>query len=231
MIKNMDKKSLRLLIIVISIPLFLLFLLFIVKGCSSGDIYKEYQDKMISAAEKYFINNNKLPVTEGGTVTVTLEDLVKEGLITTPSKKLDDESCSGSVSVRNNGVSVEENKGGFYLFIPDLECSKYKTKHLIDKLKKDVVTEKSGLYQVNDGYIYKGLKVKNYVKFNGKLFRIISIDNNNIIKMIKIDSEEDYYIWDNKYNVESESNDGKNDYSDSVIVDSLLELYKNMIKM
>lgn len=45
-----------------------------------------------------------------------------------------------------------------------------------------------GLYQdiyENNGYIYKGLNPNNFIRFNNELWRIISINSNNNLKIIK----------------------------------------------
>ena len=231
MLKNIDKKYLYILGALIGIPIVLILFLALIKGCSSGkSSYESYEKKMVSAAEKYFTNKKILPITEGGTVTVTLDELVKGDYIKNPEKKLDDKTCIGSVTVRNNGVSFEKNDGGFYVYIPNLSCDKYNTVHLIDKLKEDIVTEKSCLYETSDGFVYKGAKVNNYVKFSGSLYRIISIDNNNVLKLIKDNQEKDSYIWDKKYNLETKQNDGTNDFSDSIIIDTLYDFYSSFNK-
>lgn len=225
MLNKLNFKSKIILFSLIIIPILIIVLLFSIKGCSKGDNYSNYEKKMINAAENYLKKKNKLPITEGGQVTVSLDSLIKEGYIKSPTSLLNDNSCDGSVSVRNNGVSVKENDGGFYYYIPDLKCDNYKTVHLIDKLMENLVTEKSGLYKTEDGYVYKGAKVKNYVKFFDKLYVVVSIDNNNILKLLKTDYQSDESIWDAKYNVEKDDYVGKNDYSDSYIIDVLYDSY------
>ena len=223
MLKNLDKKRLALIFI---IPLIIIIFLFIIKGCSGGSSsFESYEKKMTSAAVDYFSKKNMLPVTEGGEVSVTLEELVSSGSIKSPSKSLNDKSCSGKVTVRNNGASIEKNNGGFYLYTPYLECDKYKTTYIIDKLKENIVTSKSGLYESIDGYIFKGDKVNNYVSFFDKLYRIISIDNNGIMRLVKVQRESDSVVWDTKYNIDVKDIYGVNDYSDSYIYDILNNVY------
>ena len=113
MLSGMDKKSKFLLLSLIIGPIFIIFLLIILRGCSSSNSYSKYEKQMLNAAEKYFENKNMLPVTEGGNASVSLDDLVNYEYIKSPSKELKDESCSGTVSVYNNGASVKENNGGF----------------------------------------------------------------------------------------------------------------------
>ena len=225
MLKKMDKKNIYICCGLILIPIVLILFLVLIRGCNGSISYEKYEDKMEKAAQKYFKDKDKLPKTEGGEVTVSLDDLVDTNYIKSTEKLLDDDSCTGSVTVRNNGASLEDNNGGFYLYIPSLSCDSYKTIHLIDKLMEDVVTSKSGLYQVDDGYVYKGAKVNNYVSFFDKTYRIISIDNNGILKLVKVDPEKNSVVWDGKYNTEKKQMSGKNDYSDSKIIDVLIENY------
>ncbi len=55
-------------------------------------------------------------------------------------------------------------------------------------LKKNITTIEDGLYKEDDGYIFKGNKVNNYLKYSGYLFRIVSIDKDNNIKLITDES-------------------------------------------
>ena len=225
MLKKMDGKSKTILLMLIILPIIVILLLVGIRSCSNGkSSYSEYEKKMIKAASKYFTNNNMFPKTEGGIVSVDLSELVKNGYIKSPESSVKDTNCSGYVNVQGNGISVNEDLND-YLYIPDLVCDNYKSIHLIDKLKEDIVTDKSGLYETGDGYIYKGSKVNNYVSFFDKKYLIISIDNNNVLKMVKIDSEKSNVVWDNKFNPDVDRSYGKNDYSDSNIVDELYNQY------
>ncbi len=222
MFKNLGKKNIIILVTIIGLPLLLILFLILLKGCSNKkDDYNAYENKMISSAEKYLNNKNSLPITEGGIVEVSLDDLIDSGYLA----KYKGDTCTGSVYVRNNGVSVESNNGGFYNYIPKLVCNNYSTTHLIDKLMESITTSESGLYEVSDGYVFKGAKVNNYVSFFDKKYRVISIDGNGILKLIKISSEKDRVVWDEKFNSDIDRAFGKNDYSDSNIVDILDNLY------
>ena len=216
MLKKLDKKFLYICSGLILAPILLIIVLVLIRGCSSSISADKYEDKMVSAAKKYF-KKNKLPKSEGGEVEVSLDDLVAGNYIKDSDDYVDDKNCDGYVKVKNNG--------GFYLYTPYLSCDKFKTTYIIDKLMKDVVTSKSGLYQIEDGYVYKGKKVNNYVKFADKIYRIISIDKDGILKLVKVDQEKYKTIWDQKYNSEKNMVYGKNDYSDSNIIEVLQGKY------
>ena len=51
-------------------------------------------------------------------------------------------------------------------------------------LKKNITTINDGLYKEDNSYVFKGILVNNYLEYSGYLFRIISIDENNNIKLI-----------------------------------------------
>lgn len=55
-------------------------------------------------------------------------------------------------------------------------------------LKKNITTINDGLYKENNGYIFKGKEVNNYLEYSGYLFRIIKVDENNNVKAITNDA-------------------------------------------
>lgn len=61
-------------------------------------------------------------------------------------------------------------------------------------LKKNITTVGSGLYKTDDGYVYKGDKVANYVQYSGRLWRVISVDKDNNIKLIT-DASQTSLVW------------------------------------
>ena len=230
-LKKLDKKFLIMVGVIIGLPIVILIFLAILQGCGNRKItYDKYESKMIGAMEKYVKASKKTPTEEGEIVTVKLSTLVKKGYIKSTEELLEDTTCEGSVSVRRNGSSVESTNGGYLNYTVNLECDDYSTVHLVDKIKENIVTEESGLYETQYGYVFKGNKVKNYINFFGHIYRIVSIDQDNIIKLVKAEPEVTNRIWDNKYNVESKKNSGKNIYKDSMILYYLLEDYKNVKK-
>lgn len=231
-LKKLDKKFLIIAGIIVCSPILVILFLAIIQGCTNQKIsYDKYELKMIEATKKYLTDSDKLPTKEGELVTVKLSTLVKKEYIKSSEKLLDDTTCKGSVSVRNNGSSVESTNGGFLNYIVDLECKKYSTTHLVDKIKENVVTEDDGLYVDGEGYIFKGDKVKNYITLYGSSYRIVSVDNNEILKLVKTEPEFNTIIWDNKYNIETNGNSGQNIYKDSVILEYLLSDYSNPKKI
>ena len=186
---------------------------------------------MISASQRYLKNNNLLPEYSGESVVVSLETLIEKNLIKSPSKLLGDDSCSGTVVVRLNGTSEYGADSLKMNYLPNLKCKNYNSKNLLSYIMSDVTTSGSGLYELPDGYIYKGNKVNNYVSFYGHIYRIMSVDSSGIVKLIKNESEPITRIWDNKYNIEADRSYGISNYADSSIMQGLLDDYNNRKKI
>jgi len=227
-LKRMDKKFLIMAGLIICLPIVLIIFLAIIQGCGNNKItHEKYEEKMISALQNYAKDTDKLPTEEGEVLTVELSKLVSKGYLKSTEELLDDTTCEGSVSVRRNGSSIENNNGGFLSYTVDLKCKAYSTVHLVDKIKEEVTTEGDGLYKDNDSYIFKGKKVKNYITFFGQNYRIVSIDKDGVLKLVKAEAEMPEKLWDNKFNVETNRTTGKNIYKDSVMLDYLLNDYAN----
>lgn len=225
-IKKIDKKILIIAGVIIALPILLIIFLAIFQGCSNNKLtFEEYENKMISATENYI--KDKEPQEEGEVVTVNLSKLVKEGYIKSSEDLLEDASCKGSVSVRRNGAIIEENNGGYLNYTVNLECDKYKTETLKDSLMKQLTTTGNGLYQQGNGYVFKGEDVDNYITFYGKEYRIISMDSDGILKLVKVERGAMTEYWDNKFNTEINNSYGKNIYADSSILKKLLTEYND----
>ena len=70
-------------------------------------------------------------------------------------------------------------------------CIKDEKRVSADDLKNKITASGDGLYVDNyekNRFIYRGINPNNYVKFNNELWRIISIENNNSIKIMKDES-------------------------------------------
>lgn len=67
---------------------------------------------------------------------------------------------------------------------------------------KSVTNEGDGLFKIDENYIYKGSVTNNYVYFSGRLWRIVSINENKEIKMITENSES-LLVWGYESNYEN----------------------------
>lgn len=220
--KKLDPKFFITCGVIILIPIMILIVLFAIKGCNGAKTPEKYEELMVEAAEKYAKAHKMFP-KKGKQVIIKLDELEKDGLKSS-EKALKDTTCSGSVTITNTSNDLSDEK--YYLYTPYLECSDYKTDYLKDHLLEDLTTTKSGLYKIGEEYVFKGDKVNNYITFYGVNYRIVKIDENNNLKLIKTASQEVSSSWDNKYNINNKKYSGINSYADSNILDRLKEDYK-----
>lgn len=222
-LKQIDKKYLIIAGAIIGLLVFVIILMVVLKLLSGpGKNYTKLENKIVSAAQNYVKENPEFIPEEGTSVVFDSETLISAGNLKELSKYIDD-TCTASVRVMNNG--------GKSLYLPDLQCSEYHTTHLKQKLIDDqliVGSEdpyESGLYESNGEYIFRGKHVNNYVSFGGLTWRIMKIDGNGNLRLIKNSAEKGKKYWDNKYNVSANKNWGINDYKNSFLVEYLNQSY------
>ncbi len=207
--------------------------------------YSKAIDLMQTAAAKYYEkNNDKLPVEDGDYV-LSYETLVENELIVPLNELLaDGDQCNAHIMVTN--------KSNTYTYTPYLNCKDgYQTTELYKVLTQEdkIVTSGAGLYKDETmGYYYRGDVTNNYIRLgtitkNDKeidnLWRIISIEPDNTIRIKKVESTNSRYLWDDRYNVDFQNNFGYNKFELSKIKSTLdmlqnrdsvmSELYRNKI--
>lgn len=237
-LKKINKKYLIVVAAIFIVLIMIIVIVAITRSCDRpGEDYKKVEEKLVDAAKSYYkSNNDKLPST-GKNDTINASVLSEKGYMKGLSNYLKDTSCTASVNVYNNG--------GQYLFIPDLKCSEYSTLHLSDKIIEDnLVTSNyddnqsqsdnsqdvtrdyvSGLYDDNGIYVFKGKNPNNYLTFGNTTWRIIDINAEGVIRVIKSEPESRVYSWDTKYNSEIQKTVGINDYKNSLILEKLNSEY------
>lgn len=82
-------------------------------------------------------------------------------------------------------------------------------------LEKNITSIASGLYKEKDTYYYKGKDINNYVLYSGRIWRVISVDKDNNIKLISDESQTSLVFgvdsnYENSY-IRSWLNDSDND--------------------
>ncbi len=220
-----DRKSFIYIIVGICILLFIIILLvfFVNKGGSKASSYSDIESKMISGAKKYYEKNSDLlPILDNSSVSVSTDVLIENSFLKPFSELLDNaDSCSGHVTV----FKSEDD----YVYFPYLNCgSDYESLKLSDKIvSSGVVTSGDGLYKINDEYVYRGEYPNNYVKFDGKSWRIVKVNSDGSIKLIYTDKNIEKNVWDDRYNSSRESYAGINDFRVSRILDYLNDSYEN----
>ena len=198
----------------------LLVIIFGIAGCVGGRkiTYEELEIKMIEATHNYYKDNEaELPKEEGSEVSITLEMLIEREYLK-PLEDLVEGSCSGNVVLKNNG--------GRYATYPTLTCgTEYSTSKLYPILISNIVTSGDGLYEYENEYVYRGEYVNNTVSFGNTLWRVVSINKQGNIRLVKADSESRVYRFDDRYNNESQKSTGISVFATSRLRESLDTYY------
>lgn len=188
--------------------------------------YTEVENIMKEATVKYFEKyEEKLPSNINDSITVSVDTLVKNNMMDTivSYTKEKQANCEGEVRITNIN--------GDYRYATTLDCGKtYKTQTLTDYIDENVniVTNSNGLYEMNNSLVYRGDSVDNYLKLNGKTYRIVKfVDGHPVI--IFTDNSESVQ-WDNRYNINNDSDSGINDYEVSRMKEYLNKMYKSNIE-
>ena len=189
--------------------------------------YQELENKIQNAAVNFINDNDKfLPETVDESTTIKIDTLIKNKYLG-EIYAIDDSSykCSGHVNVYRTS-----NYNDDYKVYPFLDCGRYyKTITLVDYIleNEEIVTKDDGLYKLGDTYRYKGDYPNNYISLGGAEYRIISIDSNNVIKLIKTTATKSKYIWDDRYNSVEQKYVGITNYDKSRMKDNLNYILSN----
>lgn len=234
MLQKLDKKLKMFILGAIGIIIFLILIAILIHFINNRRItFDAVETKMVEAAQKYYnANATSLPQIEGNSVEVSLSTLEAEGYMKTVAKYVKDDtlSCTGRVTVTKTGES--------YNYSSYLNCGEtYATKFLYEELKKDLVTSGDGLYEMSltsiDGsgitstkpfYVYRGDYVDNYIVAEGKVWRVVKLDENNNM-MIIYNGTDLESLWDDRFNADKNSATGINDYELSRIKRNIENIY------
>ncbi len=221
--KNLNNKMVKKMLIYTGIVVLVIVIAIIVVVILTKTVpYPEIERRMQNAAINFYKDNSELlPQTENGEVRIGLNELEEKYI--KPIQKMVKKGviCNGEVRVIKNGED--------YLYIPYLNCGdEYTTIELYKVItsENNIVTSGSGLYKQGDIYSFRGENVNNYVKFAGKVWRIIKIDENNNIKLIETEKR-DSLPYDDRYNNDKGYNIGFNDFLVSRLYESLQKIYSN----
>ena len=181
---------------------------------STKDKYAEIEANMITAAQNYYIDRkNMLPSTQSTSSTVSVDTLVNNKYM----KKIKDPSDKKEVCTGDVEVTLNSNNSFYYE--PYLVCGTYKTSTLSKKITANTKKDENGngLYAMDSDYVFRGDTIKNYIEFNDSLWRILRVDSDGDIKIIKVTPKEASYIWDNRYNLKEQAENGINNFTKSRI--------------
>lgn len=221
--KDLGKKKLFIITGgIIGIVILIIIILLVYNAIFGKTSYKDIENKVLSAAKKYYSDNSSLlPKDETEEATTTDASLTAAGYLKSMSeltKDMKGVTCSASV--------VVSYVDGEYRYTPLLNCgTAYATKTLTSYIKDNEtkVYTGSGLYDLNGDLVYRGENPNNYVKFSGKMWRIVKIENDQVVMILNEKNEKS--VWDDRFNTEMNRNTGINDYSVSRVYEKLKELY------
>ena len=183
--------------------------------------YSSMEKNMVEATQKYVSKNQKLlPKDEEETSKVNLDTLVNFEYMKELSA-LEDENvkCTGYVEI------LYKNED--YMYVPYLKCGNYyETLSIADYIinKEEIVTSGDGLYQMNGKYVFRGENPNNFLGIGNRLYRIVDITEDGIVKLISYKRLNNYLLWDNRYNTEKNESTGINEYSKSRLKEYLNDL-------
>lgn len=222
--KDLGKK--KLLIImggIIGLVVLIVIILLIYNTIFGKPNYKDIENTVLNAAKKYYNDNQTLlPKDETEEVRTTDSALTAAGYLksmTELTERLEGATCTAEV--------VVNNIAGEYRYVALLNCGdKYSTKTLTSYIQENEprVYTGEGLYDLNGELVYRGEDPANYVKFSGKTWRIVKIENDQVVMILNEKSLKT--VWDDRFNTERNRNDGINDYTVSRINEQLNNLYQ-----
>lgn len=199
-----------------------LLVLFANKVGSKTVNFSDIEKKMVSGAKSYYEKNSDLlPSTDGSSVSVSTESLIQNSYLKPFSEMVSEGiNCSGNVTVFKRSDD--------YSYFPYLNCGQdYESVKVSDKVIQSVVSSGDGLYKIDDEYVYRGEYPNNYVRFDGKEWRILRINSDGSIRLISTEKKVEKNVWDDRYNSEKQSYVGINDFGISRILDYLKSVYNN----
>ena len=223
--KNMGKKKLLMITGgILGLLVLITIILLIYNAVFGKTSYKDIENKVLKAAQKYYSDNQSLlPQNEQEEVSTTDASLTAAGYLKNMNdltKKMKGVTCSAKL--------VVSYAGGEYRYTPLLDCgTNYSTKLITSyiKEKETKVYSGEGLYDLNGELVYRGENPNNFVKFSGKMWRIVKIENDQLVLIYN--EKGNRVVWDDRFNTERNRTDGINDYSVSRIYDNLTAIYKN----
>lgn len=218
-------KMIKIFVIIIVLFVIVMIIGFFISLASKKEYsYADVEEIMEDAAKEYFKDNQKrLPTSSNQDVSIS-DTILSDSEYMKPMEKYLSNRCSGEVIVSKVSQSN-------YSYTAYLDCGNtYQTKELYRAVidEGNIVTSGYGIYQLNNEYVYRGLYVDNYVKFNDSdiLWRIVKVTDSNEIVLIHNDTHENFYPWDERYNSVSEDNSGINVFQNSNMSTVLSTLYK-----
>lgn len=222
LLNNLGKKKLiTILFGFVGVIVFVILILLGYNFIFGRTSFSSIENKLSEAARDYYsTRQDLLPKNDNEEVSITDQSLTEAGYLKSMAeltKKLN-ATCTATVLVNY--------AGGNYRYTPILDCGdKYSSQTLTSYIKEheSVVYTGAGLYDLNGELVYRGENPNNYVSFSGKSWRIVKLENDQVVLILNQKGEKT--VWDDRYNNDRKRNDGINDYSVSRIFENVQKLY------
>ena len=139
---------------------------------SKLNAYNEAKNNIVDSAKlKYLSDVNSSKITQ-----YTIDDLVEDGYL-----KENIKNPITNQKYENTKIVITNEDGNI------------KYDYIEGNTLYDIIinlNDTSGLYKENDNYLYKGIYSKNYISFNGDIYRIIKVDSYRNIYILKDKEDE-----------------------------------------
>lgn len=195
------------------------------KNQKNSSSYSSMEQNLVIVVKKYLNDNAKLIPKNNGEITKVNLDILVNSEYINELHSIEDENvkCSGYIQV--------VNKNNNYSYIPYIKCGNYyETKKISDYIKDNspTVIDEDGLYKIANKYVFRGENPNNYLRMGERLYRIIEITEEDELKLISTEKTNNHIVWDDRYNVDRDRDEGINDFSKSRLKDSLEEIYNSV---
>lgn len=153
------------------------------------------------AAKKYMLENEVDDPYHLNTMCISLSTLQKKGYL--ENGEIKNPKTNENFDVDKNYVEVKYNleKNQYEYSFTDICVVNDEiipaSKTIIENNEIKITNEKDGLYETTDSYVYRGDNPNNYIEFNNKSWRIVSIDKETM--MMKIINLENDQIQENDF--------------------------------
>lgn len=221
LINDIGKKKLLIIIGAIVGLIVLIIIILLLFNSFKKNTYSDVENKVLEAAKKYYSDNEKLlPKNLNDEVSINSSTLVSAGYLKDLDKIVPNKNVNCTATVTVTKISEK------YRYVTKLKCgNEYETMTLKDKIinNEAPVISGQGLYEMNGGYVFRGDNPNNNVKFSGKKWKIVKIEDDHVVMILH---EKGFgSVWDDRFNTERNQTDGINDYTVSRVNDYLTNLY------
>ena len=227
---RLDDRLKRIMLLVIGGFILFIIIIALVSRCGGPRTYtvdemtnlKQY---LISVAEGYYANNPSALPNEGESITLAFHTLVEAGRMRPLGNMIiGGEHCTGHMLIENNR--------GYILYLPYINCGElYRSTKLVNLLldEENIVTYGNGLYAMNDGWIFRGEDVNNFLKLGDRLWVILGVNADSTIRIMEYQARLFPSAWDDRLNLEGGGSGINNfihyNHVNSRIRDRIIEIY------